>query len=166
MTVRSSLTIALFSLVLGAAPVIAQPIGPRPGAPGRPAMDRLAAVVQRRLRLSNEQATRLQGVTRRFASEREQLMGQEREARRALRAQVAGGEYADQQAVGRQLDELLRLQQRRTQILVDEQRELATFLTPLQRAEFLGMQERAFRAAQQIRQQRQKAAAANRLPQP
>ena len=56
--------------------------------------------------------------------------------------------------MGRQLDDLLRLQQRRTQILADEQRELAGFLSPVQRARFLGLQERAFRAAQQVRQKR------------
>jgi hypothetical protein len=86
-------------------------------------------------------------------------MAEERETRRTLRAQLAAGDSADQQLVAQQLDALLHLQQQRVQLLADEQRELAAFLTPVQRAEFLGMQERAFRAAQQLRQQRQAAAA-------
>ena len=145
-----------------AQPLVAQP--PRAG--DRAGVARLAAIVQRKLRLTDDQASRLQTTTRRFASDREQLLAQERTARRALRAQIAAGDGADQTALGRQLDELLRLQQKRVQIVADEQRELAAFLTPMQRAEFLGMQERAFRAAQQIRQQRGGGAGARRQPQP
>ena len=147
------LVILVAALVAGAAPLAAQRSAGG-GVPARPAMERLANAVARRLNLDADQAQRLQTTTRRFATDREQLMRQERQARQALRAQLAAGQAADQQAVGRQLDDLLRLQQRRVQLLSDEQRELAGFLSPVQRAEFLGMQERAFRAAQQIRQQR------------
>jgi hypothetical protein len=41
------------------------------------------------------------------------------------------------------------------ELVGQEQKELANFMTPVQRAEFLGMQERAFRAAQQLRQRRE-----------
>jgi periplasmic protein CpxP/Spy len=120
----------------------------------RPGLDRLAEVVQRRLRLTDDQATRLRETTGRFATERQQLIVRERDTRRALRAQIALGDSADQRAVTRQLDDLVRLQQRRVQLLAEEQRELARFLTPIQRAQFIAMQERAFRAAQQLRQRR------------
>lgn len=138
----------------------AQPPGPLPGArPGAPrqAMQRLAQVVQRRLGLTDEQAAQLRQATGRFAAQRQQLMVRERATRRALRAATERGDSADQDAVARQLDELLQIQQRRVQIVADEQRDLARFLTPLQRAQFLALQERAFRAAQQVRQQRAQA---------
>lgn len=154
MIARTMRVVAALGAALAlAGPLHAQRAG-QAGKPARPAMERLGAVVARRLKLTAEQQTKLQAATRRFATEREQVVAQERAARRALRGDLAAGDAADQQAVAKHLDDLLRLQQRRTQILADEQRELAAFLTPVQRAEFLGLQERAFRAAQQIRQQR------------
>ena len=160
---RLRVSTCIAALLLGASPLAAQR-GATAAAAQRPTMERLATVVARRLQLTGDQAQRLQTTTRRFAAQREQLLAQERTARRTLRAQLAAGDSADQQLVGRQLDELLRLQQRRVQLVSDEQHELASFLNPVQRAEFLGMQERAFRAAQQIRQQRAREASARGGP--
>jgi Spy/CpxP family protein refolding chaperone len=78
----------------------------------------------------------------------------ERESRRALRFEVSRGPAADQGRVRASLDALVSAQQRRAALLADEQRELAAFLTPLQRAQYLGLQERAFRAAQRLRGRR------------
>ncbi len=125
------------------------------GREARPAMERLALVVQRRLGLTNEQAQRLRQTTARYAGEREALVRQERSARRDLRALVAGAAQTDQERVGALLDTVLRVQRRRVELVEQEQRELARFLTPLQRAQFHAMQERAFRAAQQLRMRRE-----------
>lgn len=121
---------------------------------GRPALQRLAVIVQKRLGLTDEQSAKLRATTGRFAQQRQQLMLREREARRTLRMQTALGDSADQRAIAQQLDALVSMQQRRVQLVADEQKELAAFLTPLQRAQFLALQERAFRAAQQQRQKR------------
>jgi Spy/CpxP family protein refolding chaperone len=152
-----------------ATPATAQRAPGLPRGPGenRAAMQQLAVVVQRRLGLTNQQATRLRETTARFATERQQLMQREREMRRALRAATAAGDSAvDQRLVGRQLDSLVALQQRRVALLAEEQREMSTYLTPYQRAQFLAMQERAFRAAQQLRQRRaaQRGAKGDPLP--
>jgi periplasmic protein CpxP/Spy len=156
---------ALMATALAATTALAQPPSgppggpPRPGGPGgRAVMQRLAQAVQRRLGLTDDQATRLRTTTARFATQRQQLMAQERETRRALRRLSEGADSVDQQGIARNLDELLRIQERRIQIVGEEQRELARFLTPLQRAQYLALQERAFRAAQQQRQQRQRPA--------
>jgi periplasmic protein CpxP/Spy len=143
---------ALAALAAAATVAAAQP----PQGPGgqRPVLQRLAQIVQRRLGLTDEQAGRLRATTARFAAQRQQLMQRERETRRALRLSAEGRDSVDQSAIARQLDELLRIQERRAQILGEEQRELARFLTPSQRAQYLALQERAFRAAQQQRQQR------------
>lgn len=123
-----------------------------PGAPSR--VERMAALVRERLDLSEAQGARLRDVTGRFAAERERLLREERTARRALRAELARGEDADARAVERGIEALLTLQERRVELVRGEQRELARFLTPVQRAEFLALQERAFRAAQQARTRR------------
>jgi Spy/CpxP family protein refolding chaperone len=99
-------------------------------------------------------------VSVRFGRERQRLVGEERRTRlamhEALRGGAAGGAAGvDQQGVAAALDTLLALQQRRLTLLQEEQRELARFLTPAQRAEYLGMQERAMRAAQRFRRERE-----------
>jgi Spy/CpxP family protein refolding chaperone len=134
-----------------------RPAGQPPGggaAAGRPALERLAAAVQRQLGLSDEQAQQLRESTRNFAQQRDQLLVQERATRMELRANVMRGDSADQARIGQLLDRLVAHQRRRIDLVAEEQRELAKFLTPLQRAQFLAMQERALRAAQQLRAER------------
>lgn len=153
--------VALASLLagaLGGRPARAQHGGDRVServAGHRPAMDRMTELVQRRLGLTDDQGARLRASTSRYMAQREQLLRQERHLRRTLREEVARGPAATQDRVGRMLDELVALQRRRLDVLAAEQRELAQFLTPVQRAEFMAMQERAFRAAQQMRMQRE-----------
>ena len=130
--------------------------GDAPRQPGaRPALERLATVVQRQLGLTDEQAARLRNATRQFAVQREQLNRQERATRLELRGAVMAGDSADQDRVAKLLDDMLRFQRRRIELAGEEQRELAKFLTPVQRARFMAMQERALRAAQQMRAQRE-----------
>ncbi len=122
--------------------------------PPRPGIARLGAVVQQRLQLTDEQTARLRETSRRYADQRKSLMREERDARQTVRDEVARGNAADQARVQSGLDRLYEIQQRRSELAASEQRDLATFLTPTQRAQFAGMQERAFRAAQEIRQRR------------
>jgi hypothetical protein len=121
----------------------------------RPTVDRMAEAVRRRLGLTDDQERRLREVTASYAGQRQQLLRQERTLRRDLREELARGSGAQQERVGRMLDDVLGLQRRRAELLASEQRDLSRFLTPVQRAEFLALQERAFRAAQQMRQQRE-----------
>ena len=120
----------------------------------RPMVDRLAEMVERRLGLTPDQGAKLRDATARYASQRQQLFRQERSLRRDLRAELARGETVRQERVAGMLDRLLGLQRERADLVSAEQRTLSGFLTPVQRAEFLAMQERAFRAAQQMRQER------------
>jgi Spy/CpxP family protein refolding chaperone len=152
--VRIHTLVAVAALLAGAGGTAAAQRATAAQPTARPPIERLAAVVQRRLRLNAAQSTQLRETTRRFAAQRQDLMAKERETRRALRAEIGAGDAADQQAIARHLDTLVSLQQRRVQLVADEQRDLARFLSPLQRAQFLALQERAFRAAQQLRMQR------------
>lgn len=65
------------------------------------------------------------------------------------------GPPPDDATVAAAIDRLLDLQARRLALVRDEQKELAAFLTPTQRARFLGLQERAGQAAQQLRMRRE-----------
>lgn len=133
----------------------------RGGGPGsRAGLERLSAVVQQRLQLTDEQTARLRETSLRYGEQRMALLRDEREARHIVRAEIARGDNADQSRVQGALDRLYASQQRRSALAAAEQRELAVFLTPTQRAQYAGMQERAFRMAQQIRQRREAAALA------
>ena len=116
---------------------------------------RLNAIVQQRLQLTDPQTGQLRQTSRRFAAERRSLLRREHEARRVLRIEMRRGAFADQDAVQQSLDQLYLLQQQRSELAVREQRELSGFLSPMQRAEYAGLQERAFRAAQDIRRRRE-----------
>lgn len=136
----------------------AEDVPDRRGAPGgRPGLERLARAIQQNLRLDDAQAAQLRSVSGRYAGRRQALVAQEREARRALRQELRQGDDADQARVGRALTALLDAQRRRVALLGDEQRDLSAFLTPVQRARFLALQERALRAAQRARLQREAA---------
>jgi len=130
----------------------------------RPGIERLRAVVQQRLQLTDDQTARLRETSQRYAEQRKALLRDERDARRTVRDEVSRGDAADQPRVQSALDRLYATQQRRTELAASEQRELAGFLTPTQRAQYAGMQERAFRAAQEIRQRRDAAGLTRGLP--
>jgi Spy/CpxP family protein refolding chaperone len=143
-------------------PVQPQRADARPAQRGsaRALRDRFAVMLRERLELTDQQAVRLDAVSRRYMRERDDLVSREREVRMALRAQVAPGAAADQARTAGLLDEMLRLQAVRLQLVTREQRELATFLTPVQRARFIALQEQMQRAVQQARQRRTGAAGA------
>jgi Spy/CpxP family protein refolding chaperone len=69
------------------------------------------------------------------------LVNQEREVRASLRVQLDRGDSANAAQVSTLLDRMLQLQRGRLELMEEEQRDLATFLTPVQRARFLGLQE-------------------------
>ncbi len=123
----------------------------RPGAPGdtagpRRAMleqrfrERTAELVRRRLQLNDDQMARLKAANQQLERQRVALVTEERQARMALRSELMSGEAANQQKVSGLLDQLMRLQRQRLDLVEAEQRELAKFLTPVQRAKYLGLQ--------------------------
>lgn len=117
---------------------------------------RLGAIVQRRLGLTDEQAQRLRQTNQRFEGQRRELLREERETRQALRRNLAGGgRAANQEEVGRLLDTMLRIHRRRLEIAETEQRELSAFLTPVQRAQYFALQDELRRRMQDVRRRRQ-----------
>ncbi len=99
--------------------------------------ENFAAEVKQRLQLTDDQMTKLMAVNQRLDAQRRQLFQQEREARIALRAELANpDDRLNQARVAELLDTVLRVQRGRLDLVDREQRELAAFLTPVQRARF------------------------------
>jgi Spy/CpxP family protein refolding chaperone len=111
---------------------------------------RTAEIVKRRLQLTDEQMAKLQATNRQFEEQRVALMMKERDVRRELRQQLTSG-TADQNRVGVLLDQAMQLERQRLDITQAEQRELAKFLTPVQRAKLFGLQNEMRRRAQELR---------------
>lgn len=135
--------------------------GWRPSAPGRvPArlqerlQERLDTLVRSRLQLTGEQFTQLQAVATRLEEERMALRRDEVLTRTRLRRALAGSETVDQGAVALLLDEIPRHERRKVELLEREQKELAQFLTPSQRARYMALQEELRRGMQEVQRRR------------
>jgi Spy/CpxP family protein refolding chaperone len=142
-----------------------------PGQPGQGALERqfrerLANVVQRRLNLNDAQMRQLGQVNDRYEGQRMRLLRQERLMRQELRAEVLLGDAADQTKVANLLDRALEIQRQRLDLTQREQRELAGFMSPVQRAQYFGIQDDLRRRLEEARQQRRPGAPARRPPPP
>jgi periplasmic protein CpxP/Spy len=113
--------------------------------------ERTGEVVRRRLELNDAQMKQLQNANRQFEQKRGALVVREREVRRELREEILSGDKADQQKVAQLLDQTMQLQRQRLDLMQNEQRELARFLTPVQRAKLIGLQNEMRRRAQELR---------------
>lgn len=159
-------TVALLGLLLLPASVVAQ--SPDSGAPlrGRALRrdiklsvdsarrqvveDRLRQAIRERftqrvaqeLALDSVQVMKLDASMRQFAARRAELDSSASDLRRSLRRQLRPGVAADDDAVARLTDELTALQLRRAQLQQDQLKDLSGFLTPVQRAKYLAMQQR------------------------
>lgn len=122
--------------------------------------DRIGEALKQNLALTDEQFTRLQATNRRFEERRHLLVEQERDARMGMRDLMITGDTTNQAKMSAGLDRMLQVQRQRMELTDLEQKELAGFLTPMQRAKYLGMQEQIFRRVEAMRQQ----AAPRRLP--
>lgn len=113
--------------------------------------ERTAEVLRRRLALTDAQMTRLQATNRQFGEQRQVLFTRERQTRMELRREMQSEDRANQARVSELLDQTLQLERQRLDLLQNEQKELAKFLTPVQRAKLLGFQTELRRRAQDMR---------------
>ena len=112
-------------------------------------------MVQKRLQLTDEQMRQLQGSNRQFEKQRTDLFMREREIRRELRSQLMT-EKPDQNRVSQLLDQTIQLERQRLDLVQSEQRELARFLTPVQRARLFAIQTELRRRTQELRNRQMK----------
>jgi hypothetical protein len=111
----------------------------------------LAALLKTQLGLSDEGMRQLSEVNQRFDVQRRELIRREMMTRRSLRDEVLKQDSADAGRIETLLTEQFKLERERTDITEAEQRELAKFLTPVQRARYLGVQEQVRRQMDQMR---------------
>ena len=150
MTRIRRLVIALAALVALAVPASAQVAGNR-GRLEQQVRERIGRVVQQQLGLTDAEAQRLQQVNQRYEAQRRDLVRQEREARIGLRRELQRGDSASQPRTDTLLDALLDVQRRRLDLVQAEQRDLAQFLTPVQRARYLALQDQMRRRVEEMR---------------
>jgi Spy/CpxP family protein refolding chaperone len=112
--------------------------------------ERMAEVVKKRLALTDAQMSQLQTTNRQFEGQRTALLTRERDVRRELRQQILSTN-ANQDRVARLLDQVMMLERQRLDIQQNEQRELAKFLTPVQRVKLFGLQNDMRKRMQEMR---------------
>jgi hypothetical protein len=125
-----------------------RPMRPPPGAsvaPRRQALEkqfrqRAEQVVRDRLNLNDQQVTRLRSVNANVGAQRSELMAQERSIRADLRDEMGKGSAANQDRVAQLMAQAHDLESRRFALQQDEQRQLSDFLTPVQVAQYVGLQ--------------------------
>lgn len=158
---------AALALGLAVAPLQAQ--GARQQDPRRDSLEarvreRMAMMLRTQVGLNDEQIRRLQATNRRFEGQRRQMLEQERRVRMELRAALTA-DTASEARVAALLDQTIQLQRQRLDLLEAEQKELATFLTPSQRARLYGMEEQMRQRMNQMRDSRPNSNPPARRPQ-
>lgn len=114
---------------------------------------RMAVMLRTQVGLNDEQITRLRAVNRRFEGQRRTLFEQERRVRSELRAALSADSAQDAR-IAPLLERTIQLQRERLDLLEAEQKELATFMSPTQRARLYGMEEQMRRRMQEMRDSR------------
>ena len=115
-------------------------------------------VSKQRIGFTDDQMTRLERTTQRYDQERRQLALEEKAQRVNLRREILADSAANQASIAAALDRIHAVQQRRLDIQLDEQKEFATFMTPLQRARFGALQEQVRKRLQEFERTRADAA--------
>lgn len=110
-------------------------------------------IVRRQLNLSDDQMSRLRAVNGRYDGERRGLLLQERDARVALRNELARGSAADQGRVAQLMAQVRTLQQQRFALQQREQQDVSGFLTPVQQAQYFGLVAQLRQRARELRAQ-------------
>jgi periplasmic protein CpxP/Spy len=149
-------------LIAGALTAGAQQPGPQSDA-RRNALERrlregMGKIVRERLELTDDQWVKMRASNQKFEESRRTLVQQERDVRMGLRDEMLAGAKANQQRVSDLLERWQRVQRQRMELMESEQKELATFLTPVQRAKFVVLQDQLRRRVEEMRRQQMEGA--------
>jgi Spy/CpxP family protein refolding chaperone len=125
-----------------------RPMHPAPGEgvqPRRQALEqqfrqRSEQIVRQRLNLNDDQVNRLRSVNANIGGQRNALLQQERAVRMDLRDEMSKGTAADQSKVSQLMAQAHDLQSKRFALQQDEQQQLSSFMTPVQVAQYVGLQ--------------------------
>jgi protein CpxP len=146
-------------LTVVARPVLAQDEGdtnPQAAVLRQQIETRFAQQIQATLGLSDEQTVKLRATFNTYAPKRRAMEQEERGIKRGLQGQLRPGIAANSDSVGKLVDRLLELKVNYAKSFVEEDREMAKFLTPVQRAQYQMLRERLMARIEEVRQQRQR----------
>lgn len=115
--------------------------------------ERMGQMLKQTLRLSDAQVRQMQEVNVRFAPRRMELFRDERGVREAMRREMADRDADGSPELARLIDRAIELQRARVSLLEEEQRALAQFLSPMQRARYMAFEEELQRRADEMRRQ-------------
>ena len=113
---------------------------------------RIAELTKQRLNATDDQMAKLQETNRKFDDQRRALVDQERETRVALRQAMTRGDASAQSQIPALLDRVNALQRQRIDIQAAEQKELGSYLTPMQRAQYFALEQQVRQRVTQMRQ--------------
>jgi hypothetical protein len=141
---------------------VATPVQAQEPGPGRPRLEelrrrvreRVAQRIQQDLKLTPDQMQRLRATVGTYAGRRRDLEARQRDLRQALGSELRPGIAATPDSVARFTDELLDLRVRYAESFRDEQRELARYLDPVQRAKLMLLRDRLTNRAREFRGRR------------
>jgi hypothetical protein len=117
--------------------------------------ERMAQVTKERLGATDAQMAKLQETNKKFDEKRRLIVDQERDVRMSLRDEMLRPDSARQGQVAALLDRIIKTQRQRVDIQEQEQKELAGFLTPLQRAKYFALEQQIRQRVNQMRQAQQ-----------
>jgi hypothetical protein len=155
---RFTLT-GLVPLMLAAAPVAGQdtatvPEGPRAERLRQLIEDRFAERLKVELGLTDEQVPKVHAILGSWAAKRRALEREDRALRQGLAAAMRPGVAAEERAVTRVTDRLLAARVEYVETFRGELAELASILSPVQRAQYVLLRDRLLQRVQEIRNQR------------
>ena len=127
-------------------------VAPRRQALEREFRQRSEQVVREKLNLNEDQVARLRSVNTNIGTQRNALMTQERSVRSDLRDELAQGNAADQGKVAQLMTAAHDLQARRFALQQEEQEQLSGFMTPVQVAQYVGLQAQIRQRMRQMQQ--------------
>ena len=101
----------------------------------------MVRVLREQVGLNESQIAHVQDLSRRVEEQRQSLNRLEQQARVALREEVLLADTSRNTVVAQLIDQILKAQDQKTELLATEQKELATFMTPMQRAKVFGIED-------------------------
>jgi protein CpxP len=110
-----------------------------------------AGVVRRQLNLDAAKMQQLQRVDQKYEQQRREVLRSERAARLNLKTAMQDSTgHPDQDKIAQYMDQLVHGQRQRADLLEGEQKELAAFLSPMQRAQYFALKERITRKLMEV----------------
>ena len=111
------------------------------------------SMVRVRVAPTEEQFARMREVETKHERERREIRMSDGKARVELRTQLAAS-TVNEQRISELLDQIAKMERQRLDLMEREQRELAKFLSPSQRARYLAMQDELRRNMQDMQRNR------------